>query len=130
MSGNRGYKRADRVARGIQRGITDILRNEISDPALRKLVITDVTMSDDLKNATIYWQPLLPDENFDITPVNHAFSRALKRMRSLLSTQMQLRYTPRLRFKYDATIDEARRIDGLIRSLNIPEPTEGPEPTE
>jgi len=130
MSGNRGYKRADRVARGVQRAITDILRNDISDPFLRLVVITDVVMSDDLKNASVFWQPLLPNEEFEIEPVDHAFSRALKRVRSLLGSRMQLRYTPRLRFRYDSTIDEARRIDGLLRSLDIPETDSDEESAE
>ena len=126
MNGNRGFKRADRISRDVQRVLSTILLNDVADPALRKVVITAVKVTDDLRNAHVFWQPLSPDDESVVEPAEKAFARASARIRSLLSKALTLRYTPRLRFEYDHSIDQARRMDDLFQQIQE-SPSSGPE---
>ena len=117
MNGNQAFKRADRVARDVHRVLSTVLLNDLADPALQKVVITAVKMTDNLRNAHVYWQPLSPDDESLPDQAEKAFSRASAHIRSLLSKTLTLRYTPQLKFEYDHSIDRARHIDSLFRRI-------------
>ena len=51
--------RSDRVAVEIQREINDILRNKVRDPRVQDVNITDVQLTGDLSQATVYYSLLL-----------------------------------------------------------------------
>ncbi len=50
--------RSDRVAVEIQREINDILRNKVRDPRVQNVNITDVQLTGDLSQATVYYSLL------------------------------------------------------------------------
>jgi len=49
------FARSDRVSGQIQRALSDLLRKNIKDPRLEKVIITGVKMSKDLRLARIYF---------------------------------------------------------------------------
>jgi ribosome-binding factor A len=75
-----------------------------------------VRISPDLKLATVYVMPLGGN---DMKPVIAALERHKKYMRAQVAHTLNLRYAPDLRFKEDATFEEATRIDRLLDSPHV-----------
>ena len=48
------FKRSERIAGMIRREIADILLKEISDPRIGDITVTDVILSGDLRQATVF----------------------------------------------------------------------------
>lgn len=98
----------------IRRTLSDVLnRAEIHDPDLNAMSITvgEVSMSNDLKVATVYVMPLMgsvPVENAIAALARNKFA-----LRHRVAQEMTLKYAPDLRFRPDETfdrLDETRRI--------------------
>ena len=103
----------------IRHALTDILaREEFNDPALhgKSITITEVRISPDLKNATAFAAPLGGE---DMAKTIEALNRAAGFLRGRLSREVDLRFTPILRFISDDSYDEARRIDQLLASDRV-----------
>ena len=103
----------------IRHALTDILaREEFDDPALhgKSITITEVRISPDLKNATAFSAPLGGE---DMAKTIEALNRVAGFLRGRLSREIDMRYTPVLRFISDDSYDEARRIDQLLASERV-----------
>jgi len=93
-------------------------REEFADPALhgKSITITEVRCSPDLKHATAFAAPLGGE---DMAPTIEALNRAAGFLRGRLSKEIDMRYTPQVRFIADDSYDEARRIDQLLASPRV-----------
>lgn len=93
-------------------------RGELRDPELAavSLTVTEVRMSPDLRQATIYIMPL---GGGDESLVLAALDRARGFVRGRLADQVKLRYIPDLTFRFDASFDEANRIAQLLRQPEV-----------
>lgn len=103
----------------IRHALTDILaREEFDDPALqgKSITITEVRISPDLKNATAFSAPLGGE---DMAKTIEALNRVAGFLRGRLSREIDMRFTPILRFISDDSYDEARRIDQLLASERV-----------
>lgn len=103
----------------VRHALTDILaREEFNDPDLhgKSITVTEVRASPDLKHATAFVAPL---GGGDQQVVTAALNRAAGFLRGRLSREVELRYTPILRFVSDESYDEARRIDQLLASPQV-----------
>jgi ribosome-binding factor A len=103
----------------IRHALTEILaREEFDDPALhgKSITITEVRISPDLKNATAFSAPLGGD---DMAKTIEALNRVAGFLRGRLSREIDMRFTPILRFISDDSYDEARRIDQLLASERV-----------
>jgi ribosome-binding factor A len=61
-------------------------------------------------------------------PTVEALNRAAGFLRGRLSKEIDLRYTPQLRFVADDSYDEARRIDQLLASDRVRRDLPGAKP--
>jgi ribosome-binding factor A len=109
------YARADRVSRLIQEALSDILKRHINDPRLKMTIITGVQMSPDLKIARIYFSTSGGD--IRVREAQKAFQRAYGFLRRELGKELELRYTPALKFFYDDSYDYGEKIDYLLKSI-------------
>ncbi|MBS0350879.1 MAG: 30S ribosome-binding factor RbfA [Proteobacteria bacterium] len=109
-------KRTRQVADMIQRELATALRQEIKDPRLTNVVITDVVVTPDLKLAKVYFSLL--NEN-ELPAAQAALDKASGHFRHLIATRMELRYTPALHFYYDQTIVNAEHMDQLLKKVPI-----------
>jgi ribosome-binding factor A len=103
----------------IRHVLTDILaREEFADPDLhgKSITITEVRASPDLKHATAFAAPL---GGTDMGKTIEALNRAASFLRGRLSKEIDMRYTPQVRFVADDSYDEARRIDELLASPRV-----------
>lgn len=95
-----------------------IERGDIRDPDLhgRAVTVTEVRVSPDLRNATVFVVPL---GGGDAAPILAGLKRARSFLRHELARAVQLRAVPDLSFEEDTTFDEASRIDSLLRSPDV-----------
>mgnify|MGYP003472813187 FL=1 len=103
----------------IRHVLMDILaREEFADPDLagKSITVTEVRISPDLKNATGFCAPLGGE---DMAKTVAALNRAAGFLRGRLSREIDMRYTPILRFIADDSYDEARRIEQLLASERV-----------
>ena len=114
----RDFKRTDRIGEQMQKELAMIIQREIKDPRLGMLTINAVKVSKDLSYADMYFTVLslkADDEEEVRESALHALEQARGFLRSELSHRIKLRVMPQLRFHYDTVIDNAMKLDGLIR---------------
>ena len=102
-----------RVAEEIRHALSQMVAQaNFRDPDLanQPITVTEVKVSPDMRNATVFVIPLIGDAQ-TILP---ALSRAASYIRGQLSSSIKLRHTPNLKFEYDDSFDNAERIEMLL----------------
>lgn len=107
------HHRTDRVADVLRGEIARLLREEVRDPAIGFITITDVRLSPDLRSARVFVSALDRDEEATL----HALGRAAPFIRRMLARCAALRFTPELHFVFDRSVAAGSRVEGLLRSL-------------
>jgi ribosome-binding factor A len=103
-----------RVGEEVRHVLAEIFeRGELRDPVLQNmaLTVTEVRMSSDLRQASVY---VLPLGGGHAPEVLAALGRAKGFLRSRIGARIRLRYVPDLHLRLDATFEEASRINALI----------------
>lgn len=98
----------------IRHALADILRREhLREPALAgvSVTISEVRASPDLRHATVFCLPLGGGHE---TEVVDALNHAAHYLRGLLGREIDMKFTPTLKFVADKSFAEARRIDELL----------------
>jgi ribosome-binding factor A len=107
----------------IRHALVDIFRREdLRDPALAGLsiTITEVRMTPDLKQATVFCAPLGASIDAEQHPeIVKALNHAATHLRHLLAQEIEMKFTPALVFRADDSFAEARRIDELLASPKV-----------
>jgi len=108
----RHSQRAQRVADQIQRELADLLVNEVKDPRVGRVTVTEVDVSPDLSHATVHFTHLAGKEH--APEALTALSRTAGFLRSELSRRLNLYSVPQLHFAYDDSIESGMRLSQLI----------------
>lgn len=109
--------RVERVSQEIFREVNDILRLKVKDPRVVGITITDVVLTGDLQQATLYYSSLstLASER---EAEQKGLDKASGIIRKELGSRIRLYKTPEIQFKRDESVDYGNRIDELIRQMN------------
>lgn len=109
-----------RVGEMVRHALTQILqRGDIPDSLLEKTVIsvTEVSMSPDLKIATVFISPLGIK---DPQPVIKALAVNQKLIRGKITPALrQMKYMPEFRFRPDTSFDNYAKIDALLHRPEV-----------
>ncbi|WP_067838477.1 30S ribosome-binding factor RbfA [Amphibacillus sediminis] len=108
--------RANRVAEQMKKELGDIITRKIKDPRVGFVTITDVEVTGDLQQATVYLTILGEEKEKQSTLLG--LTKAKGFIRSEIGKRIRLRKTPELLFEIDETIETGNRIESLIRNLN------------
>lgn len=107
------YRRADRVSSEIREVLALVLTRFTPEPSLGRLTITNVTLSDDLKVARVFYS-VFPGESPEL------YRLALLRYRGLirkeLSRQIRMKTIPALDFIRADLGGDAPFIDSVLES--------------
>lgn len=115
MSGDRRMLRVNELVR---EHLVEILRREVSDPELTKLVITSVDVSKDLSIAHVLVRHLAAtDDEKARKGVLVRLRKVSPRLRRALSTRIDMKKLPELRFDYDRGADAALRVAELLHEI-------------
>ena len=104
--------RVRRIADRIQVIVAEMLERRIKDPRLGFVTVTDVRVSGDTQNASVFYTVLGEREELEGTAV--ALESAKGLIRSEVGKQLGMRHVPTLEFIHDALPDSARAIDELL----------------
>jgi len=108
--------RAQRIAERIREELSEILLQQISDPRLVGISITDVEIDRELAYASVFVSAL--EGSSRSGEILEGLEHAQGYLRHELSQRIDLRSFPRLRFKWDATYERAESIERLIATLH------------
>lgn len=107
-------KRTEKVGDLIQQTLAEMLHREVNDPRLKFVSITGVEVTSDLAHATVYISIL--GDSHKIDDALKALEHAQGYLRNLIAKACQLRNTPKLRFKYDASSAYSEKMTTLIEA--------------
>lgn len=108
-----------RVGENIRHALVDVLRRDIvrdADLFGVSITVTEVNVSPDLKNATIYVLPLLGAKQDNVVKALNANAGFL---RGQLSKVIHMKYMPSLHFGIDESFDEAGRMNALFNDPHV-----------
>ncbi|MCL2543913.1 MAG: 30S ribosome-binding factor RbfA [Nocardioidaceae bacterium] len=108
MSSPRVRKIADRI----KVIVAEMLERRIKDPRLGFVTITDVRVTGDTQQATIYYTVLGEDADQASTAV--ALESAKGVLRSEVGRQLGMRHVPSLSFEFDGVPENARHLDEVL----------------
>ncbi|MFT4719555.1 MAG: ribosome-binding factor A [Candidatus Azotimanducaceae bacterium] len=114
------FSRGRRVADHIQRELATLIQQEIKDPRIGMVTISEVKVSRDLAYADVYFTLI----STDMSPTNRVESEEVLNsaagfLRSQLAKSLSTRITPRLRFHFDVTIENGARMDKAIQAARF-----------
>lgn len=109
--------RSRRVGQEVQREVNDILQKRVRDPRVEGVTITDVRVTGDLQQATIYYSTL-SDNQSEIDSAQTGLDKATGLIRKELGQRLSLYKTPELFFERDESVAYGSRIDEMLRNLN------------
>ena len=109
-------QRVHRISSVIRKEIAKIIQNDINDQRIKDVIITDVEMSKDLKNARIFFVVFNNKEKRDeeIKLITKTINASKLFFKKQLSKNSNLRSVPNLRFIYDETESKAYELEQLI----------------
>ena len=111
-------RRPERVSHLVQAELATLLLHAAKDPRLTRVTVTAVRMSPDLRVARVYVRTLGDIDDREGTL--RALARAAPFLRGEIGRRLGLRVTPELRFEYDTTLDQASRVEELLRQGTPP----------
>jgi ribosome-binding factor A len=119
------FKRTDRINEALREEVSLLVRDEVRDPRVSLVTITAVQCSPELDHAKIYFTALGDEaEREEILVGLNSASAFLRRE---LGKRMRMRRIPELHFQIDRVLEEASRIERLLREAL---PPERPAPAE
>lgn len=108
--------RANRVAEQMKKELGQIILQKVKDPRIGFVTVTDVEVTGDLQQATIYISVLGSEDEKDATL--KGLDKAKGFIRTEIGQRIKLRKTPEIEFAFDESVAYGSRIDTLLRQVN------------
>ncbi|HEX8692118.1 MAG TPA: 30S ribosome-binding factor RbfA [Longimicrobium sp.] len=107
------FRRTDRLNEQLKQEISLLVRDEVRDPRVGLATITAVQTSPELDHAKVYFTAL-GDEK-ERAEILAGLRSAAPFIRGQLSRRLHIRRVPELHFELDRVLEEAQRIEQLLR---------------
>jgi ribosome-binding factor A len=107
--------RARRIAERIKQLVTQGLSQVVKDERVGFVTITDVRVTGDLQQASVFYTVLGTEE--DRTTAAEVLEKYRGRLRSFVGKGLGIRLTPSLEFILDALPEDAQHMDELLRQV-------------
>jgi ribosome-binding factor A len=124
-------RRTERIGEQLRGEIAKALQQEITDPRIQLVTLTRVDVAPDLSNAIVYWSSMASERVGDspgqisaeraaeIAAIGEGLESAAGFLRSTIARNLpNLRRTPALRFRHDASLELGSRTLEVLRTLN------------
>jgi ribosome-binding factor A len=110
----REFTRAERVSDAVQQELAVLIRDNVRDPRVGMLSVTDVEISRDLAYAKVFVSFVGERDQKQIDEGLAALNGASGYLRKLLASSVKLRITPKLNFFYDESGRRGQHLSALI----------------
>ncbi len=107
----REFNRSERVAAQLRRELAQLIQQEVKDPEVGLISVSDVEVTRDLAHAKVF---VTVFESERATDTVKALQRAAGFLRRRLGQEMRIRSVPELHFHHDASVETGQRMDRLI----------------
>ena len=87
-----------------------------SDPRFNLITITGVQMSNDSKEATVYWTCHNGKEK-NIESITQAFDGATPMFRKTIAAGLGMRFAPEIQFLYDDTLERVNKLEEIFAKV-------------
>ena len=108
-------RRSSRVGEQIKREISQLIARGLKDPRVGFVTITDVEVSPDLRLAKVYYSVLGDEAARKETA--QGLKNSVPFLCHELGQRIRLRYTPKLVFIFDASLEYGAHMDELLRQI-------------
>lgn len=108
-----------KVGEQVRHVISEILtRQQVHDATLsaHSVSVTEVRMTPDLRQATVYVKPLLGEDEEEVLKALRTNTAFFQRE---VAQRLKMRFAAKIRFRSDETFDEASRIDALLNDPRV-----------
>ena len=95
--------------------ISEIVGFELEDPRVAMVTVTEVRLSDNLRDARVY--VLVEGTEDEATKALAALRHAAPYVRKQLGFALSLRHTPEIHFVRDTVEEQAARVDQLLQEI-------------
>ena len=113
---NKPFSRSERVSQQVLKTINDILTREMDLRKYGFITFSSVKMTADLKHATLYFSVINPTKKIEV--ISDELNLLVPVFRKFLSSSLNLRTTPTLKFFYDDSFEQFEKIDKLIKEID------------
>ncbi len=107
----REFNRSERVSGQLRRELAKMVQQEIQDPAVGFVSVSDVEVTRDLAHARVF---VTVFEEKNAARSIKALNRAAGYLRKRLGQELRIRTVPELHFIHDASVETGARMDELI----------------
>jgi ribosome-binding factor A len=114
--------RSNRVAEQMKKELGEIIRRRLKDPRIGFVTVTDVEVTGDLQQATVFIT-VLGDDKTRVETLK-GLAKAKGFIRTEIGQRIRLRRTPELNFEFDESSNYGNKIDNLLRQIQKTEETE------
>ena len=123
-------RRTERIGEVLRAEIAKALREEVTDPRIQLVTLTQVDVAPDLSHAIVYWSSMTSnatnrseetaaDRQQEITAIGDGLESAAGFLRTLIARKLpNLRRTPALRFSHDESLETGSRTLEVLRMLH------------
>ncbi len=95
--------------------ISEIVGYELEDPRVQAVTVTDVRLSENLRDASVY--VLVEGSEEEIQTALEALRHAAPYVRKQVGFALNLRHTPELHFIRDMVEEKGARVDKLLEEI-------------
>jgi len=107
--------RVERVNQMLKEGIGNIIHNDLKDPRLGFVTVTQVELTKDLRYAKVYYSILGSD--IEQKNTKEALDSSLGFIRRLIAERMILRFVPEIIFKQDKSAEYSIEIQEALNKI-------------
>lgn len=116
--------RIDRVNAQIKKEISRVVHQELGDPRLQFVTITNVDVSRDLRTGKVYFSAL--GEKPAAETAQKALMSAAKIIRRHVASNVKMRYTPEFHFVHDRSAEFSARVEQTLTEIHHDDTGESP----
>lgn len=108
-------RRTDRIASLIRSQLGEVILQKLKDPRIGFVTITVVDVTPDLKSAKVFFSVMGDKKKKEQT--RHGLEHSAGFLQHEIAAALKLRYTPKLFFELDESIDHEIQIGKILHDL-------------
>jgi len=110
-------RRPERLAETLRAEVTEIVGYELEDPRLQAVTVTDVRVSDNLREAKVF--VVVSGDDKEIKEALKALQNAATFVRQQVALNLNLRHAPLINFVRDTVEENAARVQEILEEIHL-----------